>query len=132
MLNNCYLRYIAKWWGLSWSWLTSSLYLLSSSSPIILNLFTFFSLGILKVPWDSLVSISDCGFPCPSSSPGTPRRTSHQRRRRLCRRAVCTKQRHRPCSWTRGRGGIQPFLGQLQIHPSWSLQENSPCTLRSH
>merc|ERR1712179_153962 len=33
-------------------------YLASSSSPIILNLFTFFSLGILKVPWDSLVSIS--------------------------------------------------------------------------
>merc|ERR1719481_1863796 len=30
----------------------------ASSSPIILNLLTFFSLGILKVPWDSLVSIS--------------------------------------------------------------------------
>merc|ERR1711945_85580 len=39
---------------LSWN----QAYLASSSSPIILNLFTFFSLGILKVPWDSLVSIS--------------------------------------------------------------------------
>merc|ERR1711936_387159 len=30
----------------------------SESPSIILNLLTFFSLGILKVPWDSLVSIS--------------------------------------------------------------------------
>merc|ERR1719244_400156 len=30
----------------------------SCSPSIALNLFTFFSLGILKVPWDSLVSIS--------------------------------------------------------------------------
>merc|ERR1719264_1335270 len=40
--------------------LTWMIYLLSASasSPIILNLLTFFSLWILKVPWDSLVSIS--------------------------------------------------------------------------
>eukprot|EP00091_Calanus_sinicus_P025429 TRINITY_DN96_c0_g1_i7.p1 TRINITY_DN96_c0_g1~~TRINITY_DN96_c0_g1_i7.p1 ORF type:complete len:162 (+),score=31.44 TRINITY_DN96_c0_g1_i7:37-522(+) len=30
----------------------------SCSPSMALNLFTFFSLGILKVPWDSLVSIS--------------------------------------------------------------------------
>ena len=30
----------------------------SCSPSIALNLFTFFSFGILKVPWDSLVSIS--------------------------------------------------------------------------
>merc|ERR1711935_894640 len=37
-------------------WMFSYIY--SCSPSMALNLFTFFSLGILKVPWDSLVSIS--------------------------------------------------------------------------
>merc|ERR1712179_465536 len=52
-----WLVFVSEGVGLSPSFILAA-YFASSSSPIILNLLTFFSLGILKVPWDSLVSIS--------------------------------------------------------------------------
>merc|ERR1719260_603048 len=96
----------------------------SCSPSIALNLFTFFSLGILKVPWDSLVSISRLWISMSLFLTGTLRQTSHRKPRKICHTVACRGRQDRLCSWQRHQAWLQPFRGQLQEHPSWSLQEN--------